>query len=55
MKSEKKENLTNNGSDLQSDTLSDLTLAEEQAEETKGGATGGHVRVFDGRTGTLLP
>jgi hypothetical protein len=37
----------------QSDSLTDLTVADEQSDETKGG-TGGHVRVFDGRTGSLI-
>jgi hypothetical protein len=37
--------------EIQANTLIDLPVADEQTEETKGGAFGGHVKVFDGATG----
>ena len=39
----------------QSDTLEDLVFNDGHADATKGGfAPGGHVKVFDGRTGNLI-
>ncbi len=38
MKATKKENTTNQNINLQADTLTDLPLADERADETKGGA-----------------
>ena len=37
MKSGKKENVTNKGCELEADTLADLPLTTEQAEQAKGG------------------
>lgn len=41
----------NRKADIQTESLTDLPVADEQADETKGGP---HVKVFDGRDGSLL-
>lgn len=48
------EKLKNDANNQPADTLSDLPVTEAQAERTKGGGSGPHVRVFDGSNGTLL-
>ena len=53
MDERKKENATTDNINNQADILTDLPVADGKAEETKGG-TIGHVKVFDGRTGTLV-
>ncbi len=38
-----KENVKNNDINLQADTLIDLPVTDEQADETRGGTTGEHI------------
>jgi hypothetical protein len=47
MEDRSKENATNDDINLHADTLTDLPVGEELADETRGGATAGHIKVFD--------
>ena len=53
MEERTKEIATTDNINHQTDTLTDLPVGGEQAEKTRGG-TLGHVKVFDGKTGSLV-
>jgi len=51
MADRKKENATNDNISPQADTLTDLPLTGEQADETKGGP---HIKAFSGANVVLI-
>ena len=46
METTEREDATNDNVDLQADTLTDLPVIDEQADETKGGTRNGTIKIY---------